>query len=108
MQPRSSDLHVFIFLSLWAVCQRIMLFPPWLSGLLTESHDNVSNFALQTLNDYPSLSRAVVLSVLLLAVWRIFRFTVSPAFAADDEPRELPYVIPCEPRISIVKFDHSY
>jgi hypothetical protein len=46
------------------------------------------------LNEYPVL-KVVAVILVLLVVWRLWRFTVLPAYFPDD-PKELPYWIPCE------------
>lgn len=71
-----------------------MLLPQSIFGLLKESRDNIFAMGSNIFHDYPALSGAVILSAIALSVWRLFRFTVIPAFSADDEPRELPYSIP--------------
>ena len=40
------------------------------------------------------LEIALLISIIALIVWRIWRFTILPLFR-PNEPKELPYWIPC-------------
>ncbi|KAK6854936.1 cytochrome p450 [Apiospora arundinis] len=71
-----------------------MQLPTLMSGILGESRDYDFGIVSHTFDNYPALSGTVVLSIVLLASWRFFRFTILPAFAADDEAPELPYAVP--------------
>ena len=49
---------------------------------------------LQWIDNHPSFASALLLLGAWLC-WRLWRFTVLPAFRPDD-PKELPYLIPCK------------
>jgi hypothetical protein len=46
-----------------------------------------------------SITAAAVLALLL---WRLWRFTITPALYPDD-PKELPYWIPCKSRTGFLR-----
>ncbi|KAL8731564.1 MAG: hypothetical protein Q9181_004257, partial [Wetmoreana brouardii] len=48
------------------------------------------------MNDWPALTYIITGSVLALQAWRFWVFHIKPAIRPED-PRELPYWIPCEP-----------
>ena len=66
------------------------------SSTIYENIDNAYLAVSQALSSYPNLTGAVICSTVLLLTWRLYRFTVLPALWASDEPRELPYWIPCQ------------
>lgn len=77
-------------------------------NLFVEGYDEVSNMASQNLDNYPVLSRGIIIFVFAFSVWRLLRFTVLPTFAPDNEPHELPYMIPGKHRTAMVGTERRY
>lgn len=60
---------------------------------------HITNMALVNLSTAFQLlaehSSSAVLLALLWVLWRLWTFTILPAFR-PDEPKQVPYLIPCE------------
>lgn len=70
-----------------------MLSASLVSTAITSSRGRLHDLLPQVVNDHGTLLTVLLLSVLVLGIWRLFRFTAIHIFYPND-PKELPYWVP--------------
>ncbi len=68
-----------------------------LSTLARDTYEALEPWA-ETAKGHGALLGTVLAFLVVMGTWRALRFTIIPAFYPND-PKELPYWIPCKPSL---------